>query len=291
MIIGAHISTNGDIVAAVDRAVDIGAEAMQVFASRPRGWRFDAISEADAAAFRERNAAAGLAPPYLHAIYLVNLASVSPAVRTQSEISLGRYMELAARIGAAGVIVHPGYRHGYASVDGGAAVIDQIAFSIRRVMLNAPPGPLLCLETMTGASSRVGSFAELGAILRAVNSPRLAVCLDTQHAFAAGHDLSHHHGVLRTIKQFEQIIGLKHLAVIHANDSRTACGSRVHGHANIGSGRIGGDGFASLMGHPMLASVPMILETPGYCPERPGPCRRSVDTLKSIRRQLDCFLP
>lgn len=283
MIIGAHTSAAGGIGKAVDRAVDIGAEAVQFFGSSTRSWRFKAVSEADAEGFRERNAAAGLAPPFLHAIYLVNLGNANPENVAKSVTSLVNYMGLAAQIGAGGVIFHPG-SHGGAGYEG---VFGQVVESINRVLEQSPEGPLLCLENMAGMGQHIGAkFGELGEVLRAVDSPRLGICLDTQHAFAAGYDLTNPEGVAGMIEEFDRDIGLRHLAAVHANDSKRACGSGVDRHDNIGEGLIGEEGFANIMSHPAFAELPFFLEVPGYDKANRGPDKANVDILKAIRQRV-----
>ena len=283
MIIGAHVSAAGGIGNAVDRAAAIGAEAAQFFGSSTRSWRFKAVSDADAADFRERNAAAGLSPPFLHAIYLINLGNPNPDNLEKSVTSLVNYMGLAAQIGAGGVIFHPG-SHGGAGYDG---IFPQVVDCIHQVLAQSPEGPLLCLENMAGMGQHIGAkFSELGDLLRAVASPRLGICLDTQHAFAAGYDLTNPDGVAGMIDEFDRDIGLEWLAAVHANDSKRPCGSGIDRHDNIGEGLIGEDGFANIMSHPAFADLPFFLEVPGYDKANRGPDQPNVDILKAIRQRV-----
>ena len=283
MIIGAHVSAAGGIANSIDRAVDIGAEAVQIFGSSTRSWRFKAITDAQAEQFREKNAAAGLAPPFLHAIYLINLGNPKPENIEKSVTSLVNYMQLAEQIGAGGVIFHPG-SHGGAGYDG---VFPQVVESINRVLEQSPEGPLLCLENMAGMGQHIGAkFSELGDVLNAVDSPRLGICLDTQHAFAAGYDLTNSEGVAAMIDEFDRDIGLERLAAVHANDSKRACGSGIDRHDNIGEGLIGEQGFANIMSHPAFADAPFFLEVPGYDKANRGPDKPNVDILKAIRARV-----
>ena len=283
MIIGAHVSAAGGIGNAIDRAVEIGAEAVQIFGSSTRSWRFKALTDADAEGFRAKSAAAGLAPPFLHAIYLINLGNPKPDNIEKSVTSLVNYMNLAEQIGAGGVIFHPG-SHGGAGYDG---IFQQVVDSITRVLEQTADGPLLCLENMAGMGQHIGAkFSELGDVLRAVDSPRLGICLDTQHAFAAGYDLTNPEGVAGMIDEFDRDIGLDRLAAVHANDSKRACGSGVDRHDNIGEGLIGEPGFENIMSHPAFADVPFFLEVPGFGEERKGPDKPNVDILKAIRARV-----
>ena len=257
MIIGAHVSAAGGIGNAIDRAVEIGAEAVQIFGSSTRSWRFKALTDAEAEGFRAKSADAGMAPPFLHAIYLINLGNPKPDNIEKSVTSLVNYMNLAEQIGAGGVIFHPG-SHGGAGYDG---IFQQVVDSITQVLEQTPEGPLLCLENMAGMGQHIGAkFSELGDLLRAVDSPRLGICLDTQHAFAAGYDLTNPEGVAGMIDEFDRDIGLDRLAAVHANDSKRACGSGVDRHDNIGEGLIGEQGFENIMSHPAFADVPFFLK-------------------------------
>ena len=283
MIIGAHVSAAGGIANAIDRGAAIGAEAVQIFGSSTRSWRFKPLSDDDAADFRQRNAAAGLSPPFLHAIYLINLGNANPDNVAKSVTSLVNYMHLADQIGAGGVIFHPG-SHGGAGYDG---VFRPVVDSITLVLEQTPEGPLLCLENMAGMGQHIGAkFSELGDVLKAVSSPRLGICLDTQHAFAAGYDLTNPDGVAGMIDEFDRDIGLNRLAAVHANDSKRPCGSGVDRHDNIGEGLIGEQGFTSIMSHPAFASVPFFLEVPGFGEKPNGPDQPNVDILKAIRAQV-----
>ena len=120
--------------------------------------------------------------------------------------------------------------------------------------------------------------------LKAVDHPNLRICLDTQHSFAAGYDLTTPDGVERMISQFDEAIGLEHLAAVHANDSKQLCGSGVDRHDNIGEGFIGEAGFEAIMGNPAFRDVPFFLEVPGF--ERKGPDKENIEILKHIRQRV-----
>ena len=281
MKIGAHVSTAGGISKAVGRGQEIGCEALQIFGSSPQSWAFRDISDAEVEAFRQNLADAGMGPVFMHAIYLVNLGSGKPDTLRKGVQSLSDHLNLAVRIGADGVIFHPG-SHGGAGFE---AVLPQVAESIRRVLDGAPDGPCLAVENMAGMGKHIGArFEELGAILDAVDDERLKVCLDTQHSFAAGYDLTTGEGTEDMLAQLDAGPGAANVVAIHANDSKRGCGSGVDRHDNIGEGFIGEDGFAVFMGHPAFRDVPFLLEVPGF--EGNGPDRRNVDILKAIRSRV-----
>ena len=281
MKIGAHVSSAGGISKSVARAAGIGCETLQIFGSSPQGWAFKPVPEKEVEAFRTASAEAGIGPAFLHAIYLINLGTSNPANLEKGVQSLINYMNLAADIEANAVIFHPGSHKG-AGYD---AIFDQVVDSLKRVLDNSPDGPSLAVENMAGMGEHIGAkFEELGRIIEAVGSPRLKVCLDTQHSFAAGYDLATTLGIEAMITEFEDTIGKGRLAAVHANDSKRPCGSGVDRHDNIGEGFIGESGFATIMGHPAFRDVPFLLEVPGF--EGKGPDQRNIDILKTIRRQV-----
>lgn len=280
MRIGAHVSAAGGLEKCIDRAVAIGAETIQIFASGPQTWRSAAHSDAQIAALRRRAAEAAIAPVFLHGVYLINLASADPVLVSRSVGSLKQYMGFAARAGAEGVIFHIGSHKGA----GFATVLPQIARAIHEV-LQAVPEAALILENSAGQGGSVGSrFAELGAIIRAVDSPRVKVCLDTCHCLAAGYDVRTPSGVAAMVAEFERDVGLERLVAVHANDSKAGLGSGLDRHENIGQGHIGKDGFRAVLAHPAFRDIPFILEVPGFAGE--GPDKENVDILKRLAAEV-----
>ena len=280
MKIGAHVSTAGGISKSIARAAEIGCEAIQIFGSSPQSWAFNPPPEMEIESFRSQAVEAGINSVFLHAIYLINLGSADDAHLDKGVQSLVNYMNLAADIGAQGVVFHPGSHKGA----GYEAVLAQSVAAIQRVLEESQDGPYLAVENMAGMGQHIGAkFEELGRIIEGVSSPRLKVCLDTQHSFAAGYDLASTEGIEAMISEFEDTIGTSNLLVVHANDSKRPCGSGVDRHDNIGEGFIGESGFATIMGHPVFREVPFLLEVPGF--EGKGPDQQNIDVLKTIRQR------
>ena len=281
MKIGAHVSTAGGISNAVGRATEIGCEAIQIFGSSPQTWAFKPAPGEQIESFKQGLAEAGIGPVFLHAIYLINLGTPNEDSLKKGIDSLIKYMNLAADIGAAGVIFHPGSHGGR----GYEAVLPQTVDAIKTVLDASPDGPCLAVENMAGMGQHIGArFDELGGILKVVDSPRLKICLDTQHAFAAGYDLTNPQGIKAMLDELDAGPGSANVAAVHANDSKRVCGSGVDRHDNIGDGFIGEEGFAAIMGDPAFAEVPFFLEVPGF--EGKGPDQRNIDILKKIREQV-----
>jgi len=278
MLIGAHVSASGGVDKAVSRAEEIGAECFQVFASSPRMWSAKPIKDEIVEKYKAEMARSGMGPTALHGKYLVALGSPDPELVAKSKTALQADVASANTLDALGVIFHPASHRG----QGFEAIIDQFATSVQSILEAEPGDSLLMLETSAGAGDHIGSsFEEIGALIKAIDHPRLAVCLDTQHVWAAGYDIAHKDTLDDVIDQFDKLIGLDLLKSVHANDSMREIGSSVDRHANIGDGHIGSDGFAAIMSHPGFSDVPFYLEVPGT--GKSGPDRPNVDALKRIR--------
>ena len=285
--IGGHVSSSGGIFNAVTRAQEIGAEALQIFVSSPQMWRATAHSAEATAKFREMHAAASLGEVWVHNIYLANLATETPEQLERSIGSVVNALTVGAAVGAQGVVLHTGSHHG----QGLAPFLDQVRDALKAILDATGDGITLALETMAGQGGSIGKeFEELGALLRAVGSPRLQVCLDTCHTFAAGYELRTPEGVEETMRAFDDAIGVEHLAVVHANDSKTPLGGLRDRHENIGDGHIGSDGFRAILGHPAFAGRAFLLEVPGLPtdtkPKGDGPDVENVNRLKAIRDEV-----
>jgi len=287
MRIGAHVSTAGGLDKGIERAQAMGAQAIQIFGAAPQSWRRKAYAQAEADAFRESAAAADIWPVFLHGVYLVNLATSNPDNLIKSCDALIHDMRLCSQIGAKGVIFHIGSHRGA----GFPRVFGQIVESIRQVLAETPDVTWLILENSAGMGDSVGSrFSELRAIMGEVASPRVKVCFDTQHAFAAGYDVATAEGLEATLDEFEREVGLAHLVAVHANDSKCPLGGGVDRHENIGEGHIGRQGFQVIMAHPAFRDLPFLLEVPGFPQEgrKPeGPDKENVDRLKAIAAAAD----
>jgi deoxyribonuclease-4 len=284
MKIGAHVSTAGGLITAFDRAEAIGAECLQVFESAPQQWGTARLEDAQVEEFRERMEASRLAPLFIHGKYLMNLASADAKIFKTSASTLRSSLKIAGRVGARGVIFHTGSHKGL----GLDAVFEQICEAATSVLAETPEETWMIFENSAGQGGVIGSkFAELGAIIKRIDNPRVKVCLDTCHAFASGYDVSNKEGVAAALEEFDREIGFENLAVIHCNDSKAVLGAGRDLHENIGEGKIGIEGFEALLSHPALAETPLILEVPGYKIDGAGkgPDKPNVDRLKEIRAE------
>lgn len=262
--VGGHVPVAGGLAkTGLTYAREIGAEVVQVFVANPRGWATPAGNPVQDELFRDECAAEGI-PAYVHAPYLINFGSHTGATVEFSVASLRHSLRRARDIGALGVVVHTG------SATGGRPRQEALA-QVRTHMLplldelDHQDDPFLLLESTAGQGASLCSRTwDFGPYFEALDAhPKLGVCLDTCHIFAAGHDLTGEHGVRQTLDLLVDTVGEGRLKLIHANDSQDVVGAHKDRHANIGAGHIGEDPFRELMRHPATADVPLVIETPG----------------------------
>ena len=281
MKVGAHVSSAGGLDKAIDRGQEMGAETIQIFVSSPQGWAFKPIAPPVIEKFNDKAAQSGIGPNFLHCIYLVSLGAPTEEHLQKSVGALTNYMQAAGEIGASGVIFHTGSHRG-AGYD---AVFDQAVGAMQEVLKASPEDVSLLIENSAGMGDHIcSSFQEIGRLMKAVASPRVKVCLDTQHLFAAGYNIVDKDGLERTMEEFDREIGRDKLMAVHANDSKTPLASAVDRHENIGEGHMGVEGFRVIMGHPAFRDIPFLLEVPGA--DGKGPGKADVDVLKGIRQEL-----
>lgn len=286
--VGAHVSTSGGIFTAIERGVAIEAESLQIFASAPQTWRPTNHTPEAIERFRELREQHAIAQVWMHNIYLANLATEKPEQLEKSVGSVVNALRVAEAIGAQGVVLHTGSHRGR----GFEAVAEQVTGALSRILDEAPGEPLLALENTAGQGGTIGArFGELGELLRAVGSPRLVVCFDTCHAFAAGYDIAQEEGLDAAMAEFDRDVGLDRLAVVHANDALMELGSGRDRHENIGDGHIGTEGFRRMLAHPAFAGHAFILEVPGIPPEgggkADGPDLENVRRLRTLRDEVE----
>ena len=280
MKLGAHVSTSGGLSRSIDRAQAIGAEAIQIFASSPRAWKFNFPKEEEIAIFKEKSLETGIGPCYIHGSYLVNIGGDESQLEKSIE-SLTNNMITAGKIGAEGVIFHGGSHKG----KGFNTVLAQAVKCLITVLEESPKDTWLCIENSAGMGSHIGSsFDEIGAIIKAVNHPNLKVCLDTEHCFAAGYNIASADAIDSIMEEFDSKIGLERLVAVHANDAKVEFGSGVDRHENIGEGYIGEEGFEVILANPAFSQVPFFLEVPGF--DGDGPDEENINRLKSIRNKV-----
>lgn len=260
MLIGAHVSPAGGLPKAVERGVQRGCRAIQIFNQSPRMWRPTVYREEDVAAFKEAIANSAIDAVLIHTVYLLNCASDDAEVRSKSLKSLTHSLRVGQDIGACGVVLHPGS----AKVGNAAAAITRAGRTIASA-LDDSEGCELHLENTAGAGGTLGrSFDELAALIEAAGGDRrIGVCLDSCHLYATGFDIRTVDGMTAVVGQATRKLGKGVVRSLHLNDSKTTLGANRDRHANIGDGELGEDGCASFLSTPSFANLPCVLETPG----------------------------
>ena len=277
--IGAHTPTSGGMAKrSLGYAETIKAEVVQVFASNPRGWAMpDPNPEADKT-FRDKAAEMDVLA-FVHAPFLINLGSPTPATYENSVASTAYSLKRGREIGALGVVVHTGSAVDEAHVPN---AWKQIKKGVLPILEKLPEdSPNLLLEPTAGqGQSLVKKLDDLVHYLEALEyHPKVGICLDTCHVFAAGHDIAKKGGMKETLDLLVKIAGKERIQLIHANDSMDVCGALKDRHQNLGDGHIGIDPFKELLAHPAIANAHLILETPGEEPEH----GKEVALLKKLR--------
>jgi deoxyribonuclease-4 len=275
--IGAHVSGAGGASNAVSRAIDIGAQVVQIFVDSNRQYPrrplpVDELDKLRTLLRRHRM------PGYVHVPYLANPATADATLLSRSMEMVARAVVAASRAKLRGVVVHPGSHRGR----GFEAVRDQVVLALGEAWRVGGGDVALLVENSAGAGGFIGStVAELRALLGELESAgvRSGLCLDFAHAHAARWDLGRKRGVEQFVKEWTEAGLLARIALVHANDSRAPAGSHRDWHANPGSGTIGARGLRLLAAVPQLARVPWILEVPGE--DDSGP--RAVDVAR-LRR-------
>lgn len=275
--IGAHVSVSGGLNKALDNAVQIGANTIQIFGASPVRWSAPLPDIKEAQDFIKKSKEIDISPVFLHAPYLINLASPKENLAHLSAKLLENHLKISNTLEAGGVIFHVGSRGDADQKES----IKMLCDSISQILENIKDGNLI-LENSAGAGNLIGdSLEELGDIFKGVGNKRLKLCLDTAHSFESGiiTDFSKR-GIDEFIAKLDKVIGIKNLSVIHLNDSKTEKNSNKDRHENIGEGFIGVEGFKNFINHKDIIGKPLILEVPGF--DNQGPDKKNIDIVKSI---------
>jgi deoxyribonuclease-4 len=280
MLFGAQVRQAGGLLAALRRAEAMGAQVMQVFAQSPRQWRHPEANAERAALF----AASWPTSPVVrrvvcHAPYLINLGAADTDIYRKSCAALAQNLQAAATMGASGLVVHLGSHLG-AGLD---ARLGAIAHGLRTA-LDQADCPLL-LENTAGAGGTIGrSFEELARVIDHSGADRrLGVCLDTQHAWAAGMSFDTLAAADALVDEIDRTLGVDKLACLHVNDSKVGRGAGVDRHDNVGRGAIGKQAFRALLSHPRLQELLAILEVPGT--DNGGPDARELEAVRRLHAE------
>ena len=260
MRFGFHISIAQGFSRVVEKAQKTKCETIQLFSRNPRGWEFKELNPDEVGQFKTKLASSNISPCFLHLPYLPNLAATKKELYTKSIDSLCEDLKRAEILSIPFLVIHVGSRVALSEEEAIEKVVQGINESFQRI----PNQVMILLENTAGQGTELGStFSQLQNILSGVeDKKRIGICLDTAHAFAAGYDLSAKNGLDETLNEFERLIGLKYLHLLHLNDAKTPLASHSDRHWHIGKGHIGLKGFRNIVNHPLLTNLPGIMETP-----------------------------
>ena len=258
MLIGAHCS--GGVKGALDKAVEIGADAVQLFTQSPRAWRVPNPDPDLYERFRARRGELGIGGVFCHAIYLVNLAAPNDEVYEKSIATMRSTMQIACAIEADGVVFHVGSHLGAGFEHG----LERAVPALEQVLELCSEQTWLVMENSAGAGGTIGrSLEELATLYERLDRhPRLGVCLDSCHLYVSGEDVTDRAVLDSVVADLDDAIGLDRLRCLHVNDARAPLGSNRDRHDNILDG-VMGEGLGAFVGHPKLQGLPAILEVPG----------------------------
>jgi deoxyribonuclease IV len=257
VLLGAHCS--GGVKASLDKAEEIGADALQLFAQSPRAWRFPQHDPADLERFSERVAAGPVRAALVHALYLINLGTTNDEIYEKSATTLCSTVDAACGLGA-DVVFHVGSHLGA----GFEAGLERVVEAMRRALDRCSDSTWLLMENSAGAGGTIGrSVDELAAIFdRLDGHERLGVCLDSCHLYVSGCDVTKPEEYSSVLEALDGAIGLDRLRALHVNDAQAPLGSNRDRHANVGEG-VMGERLGVFLAHPAVQGLPAVLETPG----------------------------
>ena len=277
MLIGAHISSAGGIDKAIDRAVELDADSVQVFTQSPRAWRPTNHDPASFERFREKRADAEIGGVLCHALYLCNLAAPDDTVYEKSVAAMRNTMEVGNGIGADGVVFHVGSHLG----SGFEAGLERVLPAMEHVLELCSGETWLLMENSAGAGGTIGrSIDELATLWERLDRhPRLGICLDSCHLYVSGYDVTDPAAVDALVEELDTRVGIDRLRALHVNDAAAPLGSNRDRHANMLEGLLG-EKLGVFLGHPKLQGLPAVLEVPGK--DGHGPDAEEVRKLKDL---------
>jgi deoxyribonuclease-4 len=280
MLIGAHVSPAGGPANAIERGVERGCRAIQIFNQSPRQWKPTVYDDEKVAAYKEAFAHSDVDALLIHAVYLVNTASEDKDMREKSLTSLTASLRAGAALGAVSVVVHPGSAL-KSSVDKAL----ERASKVIAEALKESEGCRLDLENTAGSGGTLGrSFEELATLIDgAGGGPRLGACFDSCHLLASGYDIRTAEKLSSVIDDFDRIVGLDRLGSLHVNDSKTALGSNVDRHINLCDGELGKKGCAAFLSEPRFEGLACVFEGPGA--QGKGVEKADIDNAWKLRKQ------
>ncbi|MDD5496358.1 MAG: deoxyribonuclease IV [Candidatus Omnitrophica bacterium] len=277
MRIGIHVSIAGKIYEALERGHAAGCDTIQIFSRNPRGWQAAKLDKDDVSEFKALKAKYDIRPVVVHIPYIINLATPDDKLYKRSIKAYIEDIKRADLLGAEYFVTHLGSHVGSGEDKG----IGRFSSALNEIIEKARPKTNILLETTAGSGSWIGyEFEHIGRIIEALNDRKnVNVCFDTAHVFEAGYDIKTTEGLNSTLKEFDKLIGLELIKVVHFNDSKSPLSSHVDRHEYLGKGKIGLAALARIINHPKLKNAAFIMETPK---EKEDDDRMSVNTARRM---------
>jgi deoxyribonuclease-4 len=258
--IGLHVSIAGNICESLERAKALGCNTMQIFSRNPRGWQAASLESSQAEEFRRLKSRYDIRPVVVHIPYIINLATPDDKLYEKSVDAYIDDVKRADMLGAEYFVTHLGSHVGSGEDNG----IKRFSTAIKKIIKRADPRTMILLENTAGSGSWIGyRFEHLKRIIDdQASSARIGICLDTAHTFEAGYDIRTKRGLDDTLKEFDKLLGLEAIKVVHFNDSLSPAASHVDRHQHLGKGNIGMEAMSRIINHPGLKGAAFIMETP-----------------------------
>lgn len=265
--VGLHVPISGGISNSVDNALDLHCNAFQIFSRNPRGWATKPLEIQEIKNFKTKLEASKIRSDSIcvHMPYLPNLSSPNHSLYEKSIRVLLEELQRCSLLGIPYLVLHLGSNLGSGKENGINQFVNACSLALEKYRSSMLNRVTILLENNVGHKNTIGSrFEDIKLILDRLNvfKDSIGICLDSCHAFAAGYDLRSKTMVDSTLEQFDEVIGLEHLKIVHLNDSRDELGSNLDRHENLGRGKIGNEGLMALCTHKSISSIPFIMETP-----------------------------
>jgi deoxyribonuclease IV len=259
ILLGAHMSIGGGVFNAILRGKELQCTTIQIFTKSANQWKAKEITSEDIEKFKQVQKEAEITPVVAHDSYLINISSQDKELLKKSKESLLFELTRCELLSLPYLVMHPGSNPD--EKDGIKKISDSLNWVFSQ---SAKYRAKICLETTAGQGNTLGyRFEQIAQIIDLVEKKeRIGVCYDTSHTFAAGYDIRDKKAYVNTFKEFDKVVGLKKICVIHLNDSKKELGTRVDRHEHIGKGFIGLEAFKILMNDPKFEKIPKIIETP-----------------------------
>ncbi|HDS01365.1 MAG TPA: deoxyribonuclease IV [candidate division Zixibacteria bacterium] len=260
-LIGAHMSIAGGVFNAIAHGVEMDCATIQLFTKSNNQWKAKILTDEEVEQYFKDRVKAGINPVVAHTSYLINIASPKEDIYIKSVESLIEEIERCHVLGIDDLVLHPGSYLDTTEEIGIQKIVDTLNSIFEKTHKLKTR---IALETTAGQGTNLGyKFEQLARMIDGIeNKTRVSVCMDTCHIFAAGYDIRDKKSYEKTIRQFDDIIGLSYLKAMHLNDSKMELGRKRDRHEHLGKGFIGADAFRFIMQDKRLKNIPKLLETP-----------------------------